>query len=105
MSIHEEIKNILDSVRAYGYSQRGVDQHEIEMFPPMTKEEFLSKSTSAIIQIIRKGMPGKRVHSQLCKRSVGNSFGKDGNFEKNCGCIAYGFNRAITEFEKCLEGK
>ena len=45
-------------------------------------------------------LPEERVHSQLCNKTTGGVYGKDGIFEMNCGCIAYGFNSAIEETKR-----
>ena len=84
MSIREEILDIIQSyvscdncVQEFGSSNVVVDK----------------KVASAIIEIIRKGMPKKREHTLACFHA---KYG-------NCVCGTKDFNDAITEFEKMLD--
>lgn len=62
-------------------------------------DKFLSALRSELVKMVGDD----RVHSQLCKNSIGNSYGKDGNLEKNCGCIAYGYNLRGKEILNRIE--
>jgi hypothetical protein len=63
----------------------------------------LENKLSQIKQIMLEAVGEDKVHSQLCKKSVGDNYGKKGAFEKNCGCIAYGYNQRGAEIRGRIE--